>query len=213
MKWPFFVITAVWGIGTALCAAPLHEVIQQLYGETVLPYDRSQSEWLEVALEDALERINAEGVTAPRVNEVGNAVEDVVCEALRRAGFEADRPMTRSGHRRAAGYPDIEASRGEDAFYFEIKTYHPSTEDSSQRTFYLSPSDDPKVTHPAFHLVIAFAMEEREPDRYFARRVRVVDLHDLPVKLKLEYNANNRNLYGNEAAQVLELPGEATDDE
>lgn len=188
---------------------PLHAVIPALYGEEVLPYDGEQLEWIETALARAMEEINAHGITAKRVNEVGNEVEDYVVEALRQAAFTADRPTARSGRQRASGYPDIEASRGEDAFYFEIKTYHPDTEGSSQRTFYLSPSSDPKVTHPAHHLLIAFAMVPRNRHTYFAQSVRLVDLYALEVSLKFEYNASNRDLYGHDGGTLIEIQAAA----
>jgi hypothetical protein len=189
--------------------APLHEIIPVLYNAAVEVYAGEEKAALEAALKTALAAINEHGVEARRVNEVGNVVEGFVLTALREAGFAADRPTARSGRQRAAGYPDLEASRQGHAFYFEIKTYHPRTETSSQRTFYLSPSEDPKVTHPAFHLAIAFAMEPVGENHYVARSVKLVDLYDLPVKLKIEYNASNRDLYKKTAGTLLlEIPAE-----
>jgi hypothetical protein len=179
---------------------PLHAVVEHLFGETVLPYAGEQLEGFEAALGECLRALNEEGVESRRVNEVGHAVEAFVLEALREAGFEVDRPATRSGRQRAAGYPDLAARRGEDAFYLEIKTYHPDTAHSSQRTFYLSPSEDPKVTRPAFHLLVAFAMVPDAEGRYRAVSAQLVDLRDLPVSLKLEYNASNRELYAKPAS-------------
>lgn len=190
-------------------SAPLHEIIPVLYGEDVLPYSGEDKEALKIALTRALAAINAKGIEARRVNEVGNAVESYVVDALEAAGFAADRPRARSGRQRSVGYPDIEASREGHAFYFEIKTYHPRTEESTQRTFYLSPSTDPKVTHAAFHLAVAFAMEPDGDQHYYAKSVKLVDLHDLPVKLKIEYNASNRDLYNKSAETlIIEIPAE-----
>lgn len=187
-------------------AGALCEVVPALFGKTVLPYDQQDASELKTALKKALALINAQGIEADRVNEVGNVVENHVLAALLAAGFEAHRPIARSGKQRSAGYPDLEAHFGGEAFYFEIKTYHPETEHSTQRTFYLSPSEDPKVTHAAFHLLIAFAMEPTgEKKRYRAKSVKLVDLHNLPVKRKIEYNASNQELYGREEATVLEL--------
>ena len=192
---------------------PLHSIIQNLYGHDVLAYDGAESTALSHALENALLLINKSGIEAKRVNEVGNAVEPLLIQALAEAGFAADRPMTTSGQRRSSGYPDLEASRGGKSFYFEIKTYHPSTVTSTQRTFYLSPSDDPKVTHDGYHLLIGFAIEPSADGLYFAKSVRLVDLRELPVRLKIEFNASNRDLYQEldtilllEAAESLPKP-------
>lgn len=182
----------------------LREVIPALFGPEVLRYDGAQAPALKQALEESLRLINARGLSARRVNEIGNAVEPLILEALLSAGFSASRPTALSGQQRSAGYPDLEAKRGEDAFYFEIKTYHPRTEDSSQRTFYMSPARDPKVTHAAFHLLIGYAIEPAEDGTYYAKSVRLVDLSDLPVKLKIEYNASNRELYS-EPFQLLQI--------
>lgn len=141
---------------------------------------------------------------------MGNAVEPLVIAALESAGFAADRPTAVSGKQRSAGYPDLEASRAGCFFYFEIKTYNPRTENSTQRTFYLSPSDDPKVTHAAFHLLIAFAIEPSEDGKYYAKSAQLVDLNDLPVKLKIEYNASNRDLY-QRADPLLKIEASAQD--
>jgi hypothetical protein len=178
----------------------LADVIERLYGQPVLDFQDESGEYLEAAAVAAMEAINAEGVTAGRVNEVGNAVEAYVIAALNEAGFVADRPQTVSGRHRSAGYPDVVARRGGETFYIEVKTYHPRNVDTTQRSFYLSPSDDPKVTEPAFHLLLGFAMEPEGEDRYFARGVRLLDIADLPLELKLEFNASNRDLYGEETA-------------
>lgn len=177
---------------------PLHNVIERLFGQPVRDHRNEAGEALEAAAIAALRAINREGVTAGRVNEVGNAVEPFVIAALRSHGFAAGIPVTRSGRHQAAGYPDVAARRGGNAFYLEVKTYNPANEDTTQRSFYLSPSDDPKVTEPAFHLLIGFAMEPVGDGRYLARSVRLLDLFELPLNLKLEFNASNRDLYGPE---------------
>lgn len=174
---------------------PLHAVIEQLFGQTVLIYDDAHRERLESAARTALESINREGISARRVNEVGNAVEPHVIAALNLHGFRAGIPTTASGRQRSAGYPDIVASLDDALFYLEVKTYHPNNIATSQRSFYLSPSADPKVNAPGYHLLIAFAMEVEEDGRYFARTVRLLDIATLPLSLKLEFNASNRDLY------------------
>ena len=94
-------------------------------------------------------------ISAARPNEVGNQLEEVVGAAIEEMGWQVDRPAGPSGHRRSAGYPDLEFMAGGHAFYLEVKAFSPETERSTQRTFYLSPSEDFKVTRDAFHLLLA----------------------------------------------------------
>lgn len=196
-----FLLLSAWGEGNSdqhPVASPgtLAAVIEQLYGYPVLDWNDEAGEYLEAAAVEALQAINQNGVTAKRVNEVGNAVEPYVIDALRKFGFEADIPITRSGRHQSSGYPDVEAIRGNRHFYIEVKTYNPKNEDTSQRSFYLSPSEDPKVTTTAFHILIAFAMEPDTAQIYRARKVKLLDLFELPLNLKMEFNASNRDLYG-----------------
>jgi len=177
---------------------PLRVVIEQLYGHPVIPYDGQCREQIEAAAREAFSLINRHGLSARRVNEIGNAVEPLVIAALQAQGFSADIPTTASGRRQSSGYPDIEARFQDRLFYFEIKTYNPANEDTTQRSFYLSPSADPKVTAPACHLLIAFGMEQEADGFYRARTVRVLDIAELSLDLKLEFNASNRDLYAPE---------------
>lgn len=211
------------GLAALLSAAPestlpqtyqpgaLKDVIERLYGQPVLDYQDESGEYLETAAVAAVRAINAEGVTARRVNEVGNAVEEYVIAALNAAGFAADRPKTVSGRHQSAGYPDVVARRGGRTFYIEVKTYHPRNVDTTQRSFYLSPSDDPKVTEPAFHLLLGFAMVPDADGHYFARDVHLLDIADLPLDVKIEFNASNRDLYGDETGlEIFSAAAETT---
>lgn len=182
----------------SLRPGPLHAVIEQLYGQPVIPYDGQCREEIEAAAREAFALINRHGLSARRVNEIGNAVEPLVIAALQAQGFSAGIPATASGRRQSSGYPDIEAQLNNTHFYFEIKTYNPANEATTQRSFYLSPSTDPKVTAPACHLIMAFAMEQATDGTYRAHAVRVLDIAGLSLGLKFEFNASNRDLYAPE---------------
>lgn len=182
---------------------PLPLIIKAVSGTKVIPWEGQDRETLRDVARLVYSSFNADHVTARRVNEVGNKVEDYVLEALRREGFEAGRPVDRFGHARAAGYPDIEASREGKPFYIEVKVFSASTEDSTQRSFYLSPSAEFKVTHDAHHLLIAVEVTHQEDGYYRAESVRWLDLSRLRCDLKYEFNASNRDLYSSEAGLVI----------
>lgn len=79
-------------------------------------------------------------------NEAGNHIKPFIAEALKQVGLKADKPISKSGKRKASGYPDIQI---EDQLgrtvYLDCKTYNTSTKDQRSRTFYFSPLEDPKI--------------------------------------------------------------------
>lgn len=179
------------------------DVIRETTGHEVIPFDQSNPAQqnllarLQVVAAKAAQSTKEEKITSRRANEVGNAMETRVLAALQAAGFTAHRPRTKSGHMQSSGYPDI-AIESEPFCYLELKTFSPKTENSSQRTFYYSPSVDPKVTHDALHLLLAFEMEQvRDGNEitWVPIHYKIVSLHKLPVRLKVEYNQSNRGLY------------------
>jgi hypothetical protein len=184
---------------------PLPVIVEALSGHHVLPWTGESRERLTAVANDVLAAVNATDLTAARVNEAGNAVETHVQAALAARGFQAGRPAGPSGRTHAAGYPDLEAVAidGGAAFYIEVKTYNASTEDSTQRTFYLSPSADFKVTRDAFHLLIAVQLEKVSDDVYRAASVRWLDLSRLRCDLKHEFNASNRDMYRPDAGLIV----------
>jgi hypothetical protein len=181
---------------------PLPLVVEVFSGHTVIPWEGEEREALERVSAALLSAINESGIRADRVNEAGNKVESFVEEALQGLGFETGRPAGPSGRIHSSGYPDLEAARGGHSFYVEVKSYNTTTIRSTQRTFYVSPSADFKVTRDAFHLLIAIELAE-EDGAYFARSVKWVDLSGLKCDLKYELNASNRDLYDPAAGLVV----------
>ncbi len=179
------------------------DVIQRTTGQPIIAFEPTNAvhsallNRLKEAAGVAAREARSAKIVSARANEVGNAVEAHVLKALNGAGLSAHRPRTSAGRMQAAGYPDIEIE-SDPPCYLELKTYNARTADSTQRTFYYSPSEETKVTRPALHLLLAFEIEQQTGDgsrNWVPVNFRIVSLHDLPVRLKVEYNQSNRGLY------------------
>ena len=112
------------------------------------------------------ERARKDGLTAARPNEAGNQLEPFVRAALQESGLEARIPRTTSDRAQVVGYPDIEIT-GPVPCYLELKSYNAATVNTTQRSFYYSPSETPKVTRDAVHLLLAYELEKVERDGQF----------------------------------------------
>ena len=118
---------------------------------------------------------------------------------------------TAGGTAQEPGYPDVEIP-GDPPCYLELKTYSATTANTTQRSFYYSPSDRPKVTRDALHLLLAYELEKVERDGktvFIPAHWKLITLQDLHVDLKFEFNQSNRGLYGKEAGKALLGEGEA----
>jgi hypothetical protein len=185
---------------------PFAEVIEKTTGHKVLAFDGANEQHaallqrLRAAAAAAARSAREAGIDRARANEVGNAIEPHALRALMAAGRGARRPETPTGRALAAGYPDLELGTTPPC-YLELKTFNARTADSTQRTFYYSPSEVTKVTRDALHLLLAFEIgQQTEGDRIrpVPVRFKLVSLHDLKVRLKVEYNQGNRGLYAAE---------------
>ncbi len=177
----------------------LPTLIQLISEKEVFNWGGESSEEIRAAAQSVVDLVSAAPIAADRINEVGNTVEDLVMAELLKQGFESGRPRTESGRNKSAGYPDLYASNEAGFYYIEIKTYSSNTINSTLRTFYISPSEDFKVSRNGFHLLLAFSTEEIEKGVYSLTGYKLLDLYTLECKLKLEFNASNRDLYGDDA--------------
>jgi len=187
---------------------PLDIIIEAITdGCTVWPYDGHAFDMLEKIADLSVESINREGIVSRRPNEVGNYCEPHVKEAIEHLGGSARTPLTVSGKRKGAGYPDIEAELDEKPFYLEVKTYNERNKSTTQRSFYISPSSDFKITHDAYHLIIAFCMEEvgamGDKRIYKAKACNIIDAHNLSCDVKYEFNSDNRRMYGDKSLIIM----------
>ena len=132
-------------------------------------------------------------------------MESFVRAAFKDAGLNARVPVTAAGEAQAVGYPDVEIL-SDPPCYVELKTYNASTANTTQRSFYYSPSENPKVTHDALHLLLAYELDRTERDGktvFTPTHWKLITLQDLEVDLKFEFNQSNRGLYGKDAGKAL----------
>ena len=140
------------------------------------------------------QEIKQNPIIRPRPNEVGNDIEPYVIKYLKEEGLDADTPRTKSGKKKSTGYPDIKINFQPFPIYLEVKTYALKNHATTQRSFYLSPSEDPKVTEKGFHLLIGFEIEN-EGQKYTPVAYELIDLYGLECDVKFEFNSDNKRLY------------------
>ena len=194
-------------------SVPLDVVVEALTGHKVLPFNPDNPNHAEVlkrvkaAAASVAAKIKAEGgISSKRVNEVGNTIEQYVRDALTAQGMPATVPTgEKSGKARATGYPDVAFTFNDEHFYLDCKTHDEKNANSTMRTFYLSPSDDPKISCDAVHLILSFQTSRKDgSDIYQLVRYKIVSLEKLSVDLKYEFNSDNRRMYsGKNGTEIL----------
>ena len=180
---------------------PFEVVIKALWDVSVEKFNTAQKDNAEIleefvkAFTNLCKDIQKNPIQKSRVNEVGNAIEDDVIEHLKKIGINAERPKTKTGAGKSAGYPDVKIVGGAKPIYIEVKTYSSTKpRDTTLRSFYLSPSDDPKVIEDAHHISVGFEIG-KIAGGYIPIAFEIVDLYGLDCNIKLEISSNNKRLY------------------
>lgn len=195
------------GMLTPLKDIPFPLVIKAISGHEVIPFDDGKTQdvrllkLIEQSVVDAGQMMIKNGVYARRVNEIGNAIEPFVHDSLIKFGLNAKTPVDRNGKKQAMGYPDLSINFEDRTHYIECKTYNRETENTSQRSFYLSPSDKFKVVETGHHFLVSYEMERlgsmgSKGDRYKPLYWKILSLEKLLVNVKYEFNTDNKGLYG-----------------
>jgi hypothetical protein len=185
---------------------PFNLVIESIYGKKVLPFDRSlkKNKDLLKSLKLVAESVGSEinktsGIKSKRVNEVGNYIESFVKKSLQRIGLEPLSNITKSGKNKSSGYPDLQFRDAVGRIcYLECKTFNLKNVATTQRSFYLSPSSDPKVTSDGLHFVLSFEVAEKL-QFYKCISYKIVSIENLSCDLKHEFNSDNKRLYVEES--------------
>lgn len=199
---------------TPLKDIPFPLVIRAISGHEVIPFnpdDKEDSQLLDLiesAVISASRQMLLNGVYAKRVNEIGNAIEPFVRMGLNQEGLKADTPSDKNGKKQSTGYPDLSIEKDGKTHYIECKTYNVNTENTSQRSFYLSPSDKFKVTEDGHHFVVSYQMVRMgsngsKGDRYKPIHWRILSLEKLLVSVKYEFNTDNKGLYSIDNGLIL----------
>ena len=190
-----------------LRGVPFYFVVKALSKREIIPIDKAAADDkalianLEQAVRACGKATHQKPIVRPRPNEVGNDIESYVMDGVRGAGLKCERPKTTGGSLKATGYPDILVfDATATPTYLECKIYGAGSVGTSMRSFYLSPSDEFKVSLDARHLLLAFEMERKplpssQDSEYRAKAFKLVDLHDLQCDVKYEFNSDNRRLY------------------
>lgn len=194
----------------------LKDVIKLLSGYDVVPYDSKNGDDVEIleklkkVAQTTVEVIQNVKIKAARPNEAGNMIEPYVIDALNKVGYNAHVPEMANGGRKAVGYPDIAFTDDNGKLnYVECKTYNSHNINTTLRSFYLSPSDDFKITCDAHHFIISFEFDVVPGNKvegmnvYITKGWMILDAANLPVELKTEFNSNNRLLYGENHELIL----------
>jgi len=182
---------------------PFEVVINAICGTSVKKFDRDNKknnetlELLIAAMRDACKAVQENPIERSRPNEVGNDMEPFVIRALIDRKFVAAAPKTKGGKGKSTGYPDVRISTGDASIYLEVKTYALPNHNTTQRSFYLSPAEDPKVSDDGYHLLVGFEIE-RNGSLYMPVAFEIVDLYGLECDMKAEFNSDNRRLYAHQ---------------
>ena len=122
-----------------------------------------------------------------RINEKGNQLEDIFLDLNQ---GEISRPKTLQGKTKTTGYPDLDYNDSVHNLeaYIEVKLYNQGSEDSTFRSFYMSTID--KITKSKPHILTGF----EHKDGKLTGKFHVIDLYDLPLKVKIELNATNNDI-------------------
>ena len=179
---------------------PFEIIIQALFAKNVKKFDprvKSNGMLLKTiakAMCEVCKRIQAKPIKRNRPNEVGNDIEAFVISALQQYKIKAGTPKTKSGKQKSTAYPDIKITKNGLPVYLEVKTYAQNSRNTSLRSFFLSPSRDPKVTEEAFHLAVGFEIAQTG-NNFYPVAFKIIDLYGLDCDMKAEFNSDNKRLY------------------
>ena len=191
---------------------PFSEVILDTTGKHVLAVDRKNEvdqrviKQISAALDEVMKKLNSSASpiqNIERINEVSSYFENSLRESLNTIpAVSCDFPRTADGKIQRSGYPDLRLVdlTSKRVFYLDPKLYAAGSRDSSFRAFYFEPKiATNKVREDAVHLVAGSEHEPHKDGRWNFTRWDLVDLSQLKVKLKAEFQGSNRDMYRPEA--------------
>jgi len=192
---------------------PFNLVIEAMTGKKVISFDFTKpdhQEVLKLLRQSALnagKEINKAGILRERPNEVGNDIEPYVRNALNSLGLKADIPVGPRGHKKAMGYPDILFWLNNTPYYLECKTYNIDNIETTQRSFYFSPSYEFKVIYDAPHFILSFeiyvAGEKGNKHIYKCKNYKILSIESLSLDVKYKFNSDNKRMYSGKDGTII----------
>ena len=190
-------------------------VAEAVSGKRVIPLSKMASGErvsgeVSSVLSEVIAEMNSEGSPVQglrRINEGSRFFEDGLLKGLNAVeGLKCEIPRTREGKEQRSGYPDLkitDEATGE-VFYLDPKLMEQASVESTLRTFYFEPKDGTlKINEEAAHLLVGIEHDGVDGNWHFTGW-RIVDLSGLKVRLKAEFQASNRDIYGE--SSELEKP-------
>jgi len=143
---------------------------------------------------------------------VGNDIEPYIKNALNSLKLNADVPTGPSGNKKSTGYPDILFWFNKNPYYLECKTYNIENVETTQRSFYFSPSDEFKVIYDAPHFLLSFEIyvsgESGRNHIYKCKHYKILSLNALSLDVKYEFNSDNKRMYSGKDGTIILDEGE-----
>lgn len=130
-----------------------------------------------------------------RANEFGNIVANLFAVECKKLGLRYEKPKNLQGQNKESGYPDGLLTFNNQYYYIELKTCEQTKQNQTLRTFFYSPSSSSKIQYNDSHLLVCFLTKKQNNVLLLNGAYHIVDMYEKEVKLKLEYNSNNKELY------------------
>lgn len=146
------------------------------------------------ALNDPAHLIHRSG----RVNEASHYIEDEVRRQINALpGWKCTIPLTAQGREQRSGYPDLRvATAGGRILYLDPKLYEAGSRGSSLRTFYYEPRAlTGKIQDDAIQMLIGIEHAGKDAATLRLTRWELIDVSQLRVSLKAEFQAGNDRIY------------------
>lgn len=203
----------------SLDAISFAQVVEAATGKMVIPADPARHgediEQISQAVDRVLIRLRMPDHAIHRVSRINEASryieEELQTELNKIPDWACSIPLTGGGSAQRAGYPDLHLKTPNAVFYLDPKLVASGSETSSLRTFYYEPREaTSKIQDDAVHLLVGVTHDGWSDGKLQFSGWKLVDLASLPVRLKAEFQSNNRELYSEDrvvAESGDRLPG------
>lgn len=186
---------------------PFATVVLASSDKTVIPLDDSDpvhrrvTGALRAALDESRDELGRPGSpvrSLRRINEASRHFEDLLRAKLdAHDDLSCDIPHDRAGASRRSGYPDLRLVHlaSGTVFYIDPKLVEDGAWQGTLRTFYFEPKAETlKIADDAVHLLVGIGHNGR-PGEWEFTGSKIVDLSELSVRLKAEFQASNADIY------------------